>query len=171
MSDADDIVYGRPRYLIIALSILLAAASVAAIASLLTYSRVNTASKDDVLGNRSVLEKIAANEDRREAEEQAHRQRNEQAHACIIFNQVKILRHWGEHVEVTFTNPDPCAAYTRPGEVPPLPTTTTTPRRPTSTTTRRTTTTTTPTTRPVSSTHPTTTTTTCTAKVRGRCLR
>lgn len=157
----------RPSRVLLTLAAFAAAGGIfAAVISYATNGTVNTASKSDVLANRAVSERVETLIRKYESENEAHRERNEEAHACIVF-----LLNGGKRTGVTFVNPDPCGAYTRPGEVPPLPTTTTTRPQSTSTSgTRPTRSSTTTTTRASPTTHGTTTTTACTALVRGRCV-
>lgn len=163
MSDAQAIIYGRPRYLAPLLIVAVAGAVAGAVIAFLTYGRVDTASTSTVLGNRAVTSRLAADETRREVEDLAHRKRNEEAHACQLWLDQKILALLGDkHTYVQFADPDPCATYPQAGAVPPVvyPTTTTTTRHATTAPrTRRQSPTTTTTTRPATTTHPTTTTT------------
>jgi hypothetical protein len=133
------IIYGRPRYLAPLLIVAVAGAVAGAVIAYLTYGRIDTASNATVLGNRAVTERLTRDEARRELENDAHRERNEQAHACLIWLDIRILHDLGDHgFDVNLANDRPCDADTLPGSVPPLPTTTTTARRRTTTTRRST---------------------------------
>lgn len=173
------IVYGRPRYLAPVLAVLTAAVLVVAVVVTLTYSNVNAASQQDVLGNRAVtrrVEKLLRRIDRlertREEENHSHRERNELAHACILQrqDQIETLLRGRSTNSVDYASPEPCKQYGQAGEVPPPASTTTqTTTRRTTTTRRRTSTTPATTAPPSSSTGPTTTTTACAVRVQGQC--
>lgn len=162
------IIYGRPRHLAPLLIIGVAAALVAASVSYLTYGRVNTATREDVLGNRVVTQRLERLEQLREADNAAHRERNEEAHACILLLLEDLEYRHGARVHLDFAFPDACAQYARPGAVPAFTTTTAVRRSRTTTTVRRRTATTRgtssrPTTQPATTTtakHPPKTTTT-----------
>lgn len=140
------IIYGRPRYLAPLLTMAVVGAVAGAIIAYFTYGRVDTASQTDVLGNRAVTQKLTELVRQYESENHAHRERNEEAHACLIWLDVRILHELGDRsIDVRLADDEPCDKYTLPGQVPPLTTTTTqrrtaTTRRPTSSTQRTTTT-------------------------------
>lgn len=156
------IVYGRPRYLAPLLIVAATAALLGVALGFATRNDVRGASTQDVLQNRAVTEKLTELVRQFEANNQPHRERNEEAHACLIWLAIRAAHARGDWtVDVDFPDPHPCAKYTRPGVVPPTTTTSTTgPRRhPTTTTQRHRSTTTT--THASSTTHPTTTTQAC----------
>lgn len=141
------IVYGRPRYLVPMLIVAAAGALLAVVIGYATYGRVDSASREDVLGNRAVTEKLAADTARREADNASHRERNEEAHSCIAELVERLLALHGDRtVYVDADMPASCAEWTHAGTVPPPTTSTTTtrPRRRTTTPTRHRTTTTRP---------------------------
>lgn len=163
--------YSRPRGMTTTLVILSAIVFVAMVFQILTYKNVNTATTQDVLGNRSVIDRLADDEQRRELEETEHRGRNEISHACQIWLMARILRDLGDPVKVNVVA-NPCDVEDPIGIVPPLPTTTTAPRQRTTTSQRRSTTTTARrTTTSPTTTVPSTATTHCAVKVRDRCVR
>lgn len=134
----EPIIYGRPRYLAPLLTIVMIAAIVGAIIGYQTYGRAGVASNAAVLGNRAVTEQLTRLVKRYEADNAAHRERNELAHACIAQLLEQVLHRDGD---VTFAATNACAEWTAAGSVPPItepPTTTTTthPRRRTTTTAR-----------------------------------
>lgn len=168
----DPITYGRPRWLAPFLMVAMAGSVAGAVIGYQTHGQVGVASNASVLGNRAVTEQVKKLITEYEVQNHAHRERNEDAHACLIWLLVRDLRRHGDNINVTFAADRPCDTYTAPGVVPPLPTTTTTTtqRRTTRTTARhRRQPTTTTTTRRSSTAPATTTTTMCVVRVQGDC--
>lgn len=169
----DPITYGRPRWLAPFLIVAMLGSIAGAVIGYQTHGQVGVASNASVLGNRAVTEQLTKLVREYEIQNHAHRGRNEDGHACLIWLLVRDLRRQGDDVDVKLANDAPCDDYTLPGVIPPLPTTTTTtraPRRTTATTARHRRQTTTTTTRRTTAPPETTTTTTmCVVRVQGDC--
>jgi hypothetical protein len=164
--------YGRPRYLAPVLAIIAVAAAIAAVVSYLTYGRVESASVEDVLANRVVTQELRKLVTEYEQENSAHRDRNEEAHACIAVLLRELLDRHGARFALDIVMPDPCKAWAHIGVAThPTTTTTATVRRRQTTTSRSQSTSNPTTTQTTPSTARATTTTNCMAFVQGDCLR
>lgn len=81
----------RPRLLISLLTVAAIAGIFAAVFSFVGYQTGALAKKDDVARTQALTAQLKRSTDSYEAQQKIHRERNEEAHSCLLANQVEIL--------------------------------------------------------------------------------
>lgn len=81
----------RPRVLIGILSVAAIAGVMAAVFSFVGYQNQHLAQRDDVARNGALTMQLKRGLAAQEALQTVHRERNEEAHSCLLANQVEIL--------------------------------------------------------------------------------